>query len=140
MKQAMISTISTSKQRCAWHLSISFDLMNLREIHSASFSYDDMLYSTEIILSLSLFSHRKLILSNTKSRSSLQSHWSHLSVLSPHFIIFILASLATHHTPSFPTSSIRSIGNTSSPKSKNYSFELASRQLDSQVISYAKKS
>src|SRR5438552_9607174 len=49
------------------------------------------------------------------------------------------ASLATHHTPSFPAPSVRSTGNTSSTKSKNYSFELASRQRDSQAIPYVKE-
>ena len=138
-KSEMIPMVSTSKQRCAWRLPASFDLVNLRGRHLTQRSHVDTLDSTKMVLSPSLSPRRKPILSNMESRSSLQPPRSHPSVLSPHSAVFIPASLATHHTPSFPTPSVRSTGNNSSTKSKNYSFELASRQLDSRVTPYVKE-
>ena len=102
-------------------------IINLLLIYLISFSYDNMLYSIKMILLSSLFSHWKLTFSNMKSWSSLQFHWSHFFVLSSHFIVFISISLAIHHILSFPASSIRSIDNISSSKSKSYSFELTSQ-------------
>jgi hypothetical protein len=138
-KPATTSTVSISKRRCAWRLPVSFDLVNLRGVHPTPLSYVDTLYSTEMAQSLSLSPHRRPTPSNMGSRSSLQPHRPHPSVLSPHSAVFIPASLETHHTPSFPAPSVHSTGNTSSTKSKNYSFELASRRLDSRAIPYVKE-
>src|SRR5579859_1938078 len=142
LRPKMTLMAPTSRQRCAWHLPDSFDLVNLRGIHPTLPSYIDTSSSTIISApspspSPSPSRPQKPTPSDVVSPSSSLPRHPHF-VLSPHSAVFIPGSHSTKPNPYSLAPSAPSIGNTSSTKSKGYSSEQASQQPDSLDIPYAK--
>src|SRR5579859_6258123 len=112
------SMAPTSRQRCAWRLPDSFDLVNLRGIHPTLPSYVDTSSSTIISApSPSPSRRQKPTPSDVASPSSSLPRHPHF-VLSPHSAVFIPGSHSTKPNPYSLAPSAPSIGNTSSTKVK----------------------